>query len=150
MRQRKYTHGDPLANLQKKHNEYLEKYGWVAHFVMDDKQYPNGTNYHTHGLRERYHHLDLQICLPIKHELAHSIFDAAIARIKEGWVFVPNKAYYNILDGGMAVSTIAVPEEGRALLRLILPDENGGYEAPFYREQFKIGPIGNENEGGKF
>jgi len=126
--------------MRNKHNEYLEKYGWVAHYVIDDPAHPNGVNYHTHGLAEHYHHLDLQICLPLRQQHAHAIFEAAIERIKEGFVFRAGQLYDNILAGGFAISFLEVETDGVARLRILLPDENGRYESPAYKEQLETVP----------
>jgi len=135
-----FAGNDPFENMRNKHKEYLEKYGWVAHYVIEDSAYPNGINYHTHGLVENYHHSDLQICLPLRQEHAHAIFEAAIERIKEGFVFRAGQSYNNILGGGFAISFMEVETDGLALLRMLLPDANGGYESPSYKEQLEIAP----------
>jgi hypothetical protein len=126
-----------IDKINEKHQKALREHGWVAHFVNGDASYPNQTNYHTHGLYEKYHHLDLQICIPLQPSQAHSLFHAIVARIQEGFVYEPNKSYDNVLAGGISVKTIEVKEDNRSLLRIVLPDANGRYDAPLYKEQLK-------------
>jgi hypothetical protein len=133
---------NPFDRLKEVHEKALREYGWFAHFVNGDRTCPNQTNYHTHGLVEKYHHPDLQICIPIQPSVAHSLFHAAVARIREGFVYEPNKSYDNVLAGGLSVKIIEVEEGNRSLLRIVLPDANGRYDAPLYKEQLRT----HENE----
>lgn len=124
-----------LDDLSREHRKMMEEYGWTAHFVVDDKDFPNRTNYHTHGLDVSFNHPDIQICLPIRPEIAHRLFEAAINHIKAGVFYESGKEYDKILDGGFKVKFIEVLDGDRKLIRMLLPDENGKYEAPLYREQ---------------
>jgi Domain of unknown function (DUF4262) len=135
-----FTEKGSFEDLRKQHAELLERHGWVAHYVMDDAAYPNRTNYHTHGLPENYNHQDLEICLPVRQEHAHAIFSAVVGRIKEGFVFKAGQTYNNILAGGVSVTFKEVNSDGILRLRILLPDENGRYEAPFYKEQLDSVP----------
>lgn len=140
MKRDHFTEEGSFEDLHRRHDEFLERYGWVAHYVMDDTAYPNKTNYHTHGLSENYNHPDLEICLPIRPEHAHAIFKAAVGRIKEGFVFKTGQTYSNIMTGGVSVTFVQVDNDGPVRLRILLPDENGRYEAPFYKEQLESVP----------
>jgi Domain of unknown function (DUF4262) len=121
--------------LLRKQEAMLKENGWVAHFVFDDGDFPNRTNYHTHGLADNFQHADLQICLHIQPKIAHGLFAAAVKNIKNGVVYQAGKEYDQILTGGFTVKFIEVQETDRTLLRMLIPDENGKYDAPFYREQ---------------
>jgi uncharacterized protein DUF4262 len=140
MQQRRHGRRSSLDALASKQEKMLKEYGWVAHFVSGDNEFPNGTNYHTHGLDASFNHLDLQICLPIRPEVAHSFFEAAVNNIKNGAIYEPGIEYDKILDGGFKVKFIEVLHGDRKLLRMVIPDEHGKYEAPFYREQLNISP----------
>ena len=128
----------PLDALARQHEKMMEEHGWMAHFVIDDKDFPNGTNYHTHGLDSSFSHPDLQICLPIRPEVAHGLFETAVNNIKNGASYEPGKEYGNILKDDFKIKFIEVVVDDHKLLRMVLPDENGKYEAPFYREQLNI------------
>lgn len=134
----KQNHGrrrPSMEALQKKQAAILEKYGWMVHYVFDDDEFPNRTNYHTHGISDNFNHPDLQICLPIQPEVAHGLFEAAINNIKKGLVYDANIEYDNILAGGFKVKFMETQDGSRKVLRMLIPDENGGYDAPYYKEQ---------------
>jgi hypothetical protein len=127
-----------LEELLEQQAENMRQYGWVMHFVMNDSDYPNGINYHTHGLRENFGHPDMQICLPIRPGLAHSIISVVVERIREGEQYVTGKEYHDLLADDMKVIFLEVKEDQRKMLRLILPDEDGGYNQPYYAEQLNV------------
>ena len=129
-----------LEDLQRKQAAMLEKYGWMVHYVFDDDESPNRTNYHTHGIADNFNHPDLQICLPIQPEVAHGLFEAAIDNIKKGVAYTANIEYDNILAGGFKVKFMETQDGSRKVLRMLIPDENGKYEAPFYKEQLNVRP----------
>jgi hypothetical protein len=137
MNQEKDKSKNALDKIKEKQERALREHGWYAHFVNGDLEYPNQTNYHTHGILEKFQHPDLQICIPIQPALAHSLFHAIVARIQEGFIYEPNKSYDNVLAGGFLVKTIEVKDDNRSLLRIIIPDANGRFDTSLYKEQLK-------------
>src|SRR5687768_1237376 len=123
-----------MEDLLEWEGQQMEKFGWFAHYVPGSPDYPNKTNYHTHGVPESFGHLDLQICLPIRHTLAHSIFTTVIDKIKEGQIFMEDMSYDKILKNYPLKFALAF-ESGRNVLRLLIPDEQGRLDAPIYNQQ---------------
>ena len=104
--------------------ECMVKYGWYAHFVDDDSDFPYHVNCHTHGLEKKYGHPDFQICFPLPVEIAHSILSNLANAVKAGDLFLANdKRYSNILGNNFDIKLIEATECGRTVLRVILPDK---------------------------
>lgn len=104
----------------------MGEYGFFCHMVpMGDDSSPTGINYHTHGLPETLNHPDIQIVLPISPmvfgPIIHSVFDF----IKEGNKLEVEKKYSNFLKDYDVEFAWAI-ENDRDVLRMILPDVNGG------------------------
>lgn len=114
----------------------LNEFGWYVHFVPEDSDFPNATNYHTHGLTDNFNHLDLQICFPLSTEIAHSIFTEVVDLIKKGARFEPGKKYAGILAGDFGIEFIEAMECNRKLLRIIFPNRSGSYEGKLFSDQF--------------
>lgn len=106
--------------------EMLEKHGWVVHFVFESYEGElNGmANIHTHGLKENFDHYDLQIVLPVKPELAHSVLSGIAEAIKEGRTFKPEVLTKGVLRNFDVIFRV-YEEAEREVLRLFLPDPNG-------------------------
>lgn len=118
--------------------------GWIAHFVMGEFGFPNGANYHTHGLPELLGHPDLQICLLIAPKVAYGVFAAAVDRIRDGHKLIAGQFSEGILDG-FGVGAVEATESNRKLLRLLLPDPQGTLNAPYYKEQLTmLSPLGRD------
>lgn len=137
-----------IEELKAKNDELMEKYGWVVHYVAHPGEEWDGfMNAHTHGVKEKFNHLDLQIVFPLPYEIGMGIFHNIVNQIEEGKTFESctegGGNYSEILDG-YDVCFLKVKEEetGRELLRVILPDVDGNLEclemkSP-YNEQYKI------------
>lgn len=121
--------------LEKMQEESIKKYGWYIHFVFNDKMCPSGVNVHTHYLEESFDHKDIQICINLKPELIHMILANIVQKIKEGVKYEPGKKYAGIVEG-FKLEFIDAIENGRRVLRLLIPDENGKYEG-VYADQLK-------------
>lgn len=111
--------------LEKKlqEREWMAKYGWVYHYVS----FPGENqiaNIHTHGFEENYNHIDFQIVLKYQTELVQGIFNALYYHVKKGKVFESGK-YYSEVVSGYEVLMQTFEEDGREVLRVILPDEKG-------------------------
>lgn len=105
------------------------EYGWYMHYVFDDELSPFSVNIHTHGLLESFKHPDIQVCIPLPKEVVHTIFANIVSSIKDGTlVLEKNKYYDDVLAGGYKVKYIDAVENGRPVLRMILPDKAGHLE----------------------
>lgn len=98
--------------------ECMEKYGWYAHFLYEEGEM------HTHGLPESFDHPDLEIRLPIEPKLGHSLFCNAVDLIKGGLKF-EDGVLCNRIVSNFNVKFVAAIENGRPVLRIILPDPQG-------------------------
>ena len=113
-----------LDEMEAKKKKDMEKYGWYAHFVIDDNEMPFGYNIHTHGLYITYKHLDLQICCPLPMEVAHDILSIIVKEIKDGDVFSAGARVSGIIRN-YDVLFVEATENDRPVLRVILPDPTG-------------------------
>lgn len=104
--------------------QMLEQYGWYMDAVYADEYDGIHANYHTHGVRENFNHLDFQIVLNMDPEEANNVFYTLIDYINSGSEFEEGKEYCNIIKGFKVVFK-QYSEMGRDVLRVLLPDENG-------------------------
>jgi hypothetical protein len=117
-----------LDKLYKWQATMMKKHGWYVHYVTDhDDNSPTGYNVHTHGLTESHDHPDLQIVMPIRPEIAHSLLIATVDLIKSGIKIDTQKEYDKIVKDFKVRFTVAVENE-REVLRMILPDAQGNLE----------------------
>lgn len=103
--------------------EMVKRHGWYIHFDILAIDYPYFVNIHTHGL-SMFKHLDLQICFPVTREDAYTILLTVAEKIRGGLKFRPAIKYSGILHGHH-VEFAEAKEDGRVVLRIILPDKNG-------------------------
>ena len=103
--------------------ELVEKYGWFSHFVAGDKRYPFGINVHTHELKRKFEHDDLQIILPVPDETLNSLLWTVVERIEKGEKFEPGMIVSKVVKNYNITFAYAT-ENGRLVLRLILPDKD--------------------------
>ena len=108
--------------LLKWQDECIQKYGFYMHAVKHG-QY---VNYHTHGFVDSWQHPDMQMVIPVDAEFAKALFWDFAREIKAG------KKYQvgDILDGFIEDHNIRLTEAkecGRAVLRVIFPDQNGKF-----------------------
>jgi len=107
-------------------NLQLENYGWFIHYVPDDPD-AGGTgmvNAHTHGIQERFAHPDFQIVLPLDPAIIQRIFENAVDLVKAGTRFKAGEQYSEIIEG-FRVLAVAATEDGRPVIRIIIPDKHG-------------------------
>lgn len=104
-------------------DEMVKRHGWYIHFDMLSAECPYYVNIHTHGL-SRFDHLDLQICFPLTKEDAYTILLGIVEKIAKGARFVPGIKYPDLLHG-YHVEFAEAKEDGRIVLRVILPDKDG-------------------------
>jgi len=115
---------EAVANFRKWEQESLEKFGWYVHYVGDDREVPTGFNAHTHGLENKYNHLDLQIVCPLPQHVAHGIFWNIVNRIATGEKFKAGDVVSDIAGNGYKVKFVNAWENDRLLLRVIIPDKH--------------------------
>ncbi len=118
---------DVLEQLKAWEASQMEKRGWFGHMTKTDLRYPYGANYHTHGLETSCKHLDFQLLLPVEVPVANVIFGVLIDKVKEGHKFQDGDIVENVING-YSVKLIEVTEDGRPVLRIIIPDANGSFD----------------------
>ena len=120
----------------------LQKHGWIIHDVA-------GTGCHTHGLRENFDHLDLEVAFNMPGDTAHRVLAAAVKNIKKGKRYEDGQKCDQVIDND-EVLFIKSKRRERQMLRIILPDPQGlfpgdpgcqeEYTAQLYQE--KQPPLG--------
>lgn len=129
---------DIKGELDKWHTEMMRKYGWYAHFVLDDfKHAPNGVNIHTHGISASFDHPDFQICVPLNENIAQEILANLVEMIKSGKKFSADEYYFDVIET-WPITFIQTSECGRTVLRLIFPDTDGCLDPDEMKDPFKI------------
>lgn len=124
---------EALANLREWENDCIAKYGFYVHYV----NLGEAIDVHTHGLVETHNHADLQIVFPIDLKTSHSVINSVVERIEEGEVFVDGQVAEGIIEN-FSVKFIEVEENGRKVLRIILPDEKGRIERDKISKKYAI------------
>lgn len=125
--------------LQKVEIKSMKKYGWYAHLVFDDCDFPNHTNFHTHGVYESFGHLDFQCCFPFPDpNILMTILHAIVNDIKGGRSFIANVGYDGYIQGGYLVRFMEATENDRIVLRLLVPNAQGTYEGGPFAEQLRM------------
>lgn len=115
----------------------IDEYGFFVHVTpWDDRCSPTGYNAHTHGL-DRLNHLDLQIVIPMHMQKAYDIFESLYNLIKSGTVFKVQERYSGIF-AKCEITFIEAFENGRKVLRLILPDRTGSLGPVFLDRTFDL------------
>jgi hypothetical protein len=126
-----------MESVKKMQADCIEKYGWYTHYVFDDKMCPSNINIHTHHVFESFKHKDIQVCLNLRPQLIHQIIANVIEGIKQGIKYEPGRKYAGIIDN-FKLEFIDAVEDGRPVLRLLIPDENGQYEGVYATQLTKL------------
>lgn len=124
-----------MEALLEKEQRLLKEPGWFVHFVPGSEGFPYETNVHTHGLKENFDHLDLQVCLPMNPHVTHDILTNVIEdNIKKGTKYEAGKKYNDIIEPSPAfkdmkfqILFLKAEENGREVLRLIFPEKDGSF-----------------------
>ena len=132
-------HGmDVLKAMEEKS---LKNMGWYAHIILNDHNCPFNYNIHTHGVRENFQHLDLQICFPLDPKNAHTILTNIINQIKSGKKYEIGKPIIDnyVLKDNYPFLFVKTKENSRDVFRIILCDEKKSLdrETMKYNEQWK-------------
>lgn len=118
---------EALAKFREKEKAAFDRDGWYGHMVNDALDTPTGVNYHTHGLPESCGHPDLQLICPLPMTAIDYIFKAIISRIKDGTVYRDGDVAENV-SNGYSVKLVSAFENGREVLRIIIPDKYGNID----------------------
>lgn len=126
--------------------EMIEKYGFYSHYVFETYENElNGlANIHTHGLKESFNHMDLQIVLPLEPQTVNGLLHTIVNNIKEGKVYKSGKLYDDVIEN-YCVMFKKFKEHDRDVLRLLLPDKDGFFPkdkecADMYKRQIETLP----------
>lgn len=103
--------------------EATEKYGWFSHYVGGKDE----ANIHTHGLVSKHGHVDLQLVIPVPQKTAQMLFWSLVDKIAEGRTFEAGEVVGEVLQG-YDITFANAEEQGRRVLRLILPDKDGNLQ----------------------
>lgn len=117
------THGD-FDNKLQEGIDLINEYGYLIHYVHDNYS-DNLPSIHTHGFKETYGEYDIEIILPLTMHVAKGIFDRIKFKYESGESIQPYKYYRDIIQNYSVVFVEAIDENGRNILRLLLPDIHG-------------------------
>ncbi len=84
---------------------------------------PNMCNVHTFGLQELYNHLDFQIVLDIGDKTSGCILNSLGLRVQAGEKFYAGQVLDDVIMD-YKVKLIKAEDDGREVLRVVLPDIN--------------------------
>lgn len=109
----------------------VRKFGWWVHLLTEsDPSSPTGFNMHTHGVAEFYGHTDFQCVFPhIDPSYIMAFWNDMINDIKQGQRFLPDIDYPGYAEDGYFIRFIEAVEDGRPVLRMLIPNTAGRYEA---------------------
>jgi len=124
--------------VSEENQKLLDRQGWF--YEYEDVESPLA-NFHTHGLAENLHHLDLQIVLKIDEEIVKTLFSSIIENIKGGYTYYEGRSN-NVIEE-IEVEFKKFQEDGREVLRLIIPDQEGRFPSDEscsepYNKQYEI------------
>lgn len=115
---------NPTEALRKQ-EELFDKFGWIIHMVANDD---GSLNAHTHGLPEKYGHIDLQIALNMPPNVIGSVMHTIVDEIAAGRTFKEGEIADKIIKPPYKVTFVKRMECGREVLRVIIPDKDGNLE----------------------
>lgn len=108
-------------DVNKRTDEFVEKYGFCVHAVMNAGPY---VNIHTHGFERSWNHPDFQIVLPFHEDLVSKILWDLADQVKKGRVFKAGEMADRVIKN-YPVKIVAAEETGHNILRVVFPDKNG-------------------------
>ncbi len=104
----------------------LERVGYYCHINGDYDATPTRFNAHTHGLGVSFGHADLQIVVPLAPVFVVGFFEAVLRQVRGGRHFQHgDRLPIDILDRHREVLFVDAVEDGRPVLRIIMPDREG-------------------------
>lgn len=122
----------------------MKKYGFYTHFVIDGdfENSPSGVNHHTHGIPHSAGHSDFQITVPLDPEVVNGIFHNLYKRVMDGEVFAAGDIVHDIIGNDLEITFIEAEENGRTVLRVILPDPAGNLDKSKMQKKWKAAQYG--------
>lgn len=103
----------------------IREYGFFVHLVPTGDVHGQ-CNYHTHGVFDTFGHLDFQIVLPVPQNVVGALFHMLVNEVKSGKKFEAGVEYYGmVVDPKMPTVFKLVWEQGRQVLRMLIPDPKG-------------------------
>lgn len=118
---------DKIKEIKAKETKLMKEYGFVIHNIFSQSKEDVLWDSHTHGLKENFNHIDLQIVLPIEPNLINSIIHSMVTQIKEGETF-EDKIISDKVIANYDVQLVKIKDsDNRELLRIVLPDINGKF-----------------------
>lgn len=117
--------------------ECIRKGDWCA-FIGYNENYPNSFFSRTYGFKNKYGHLDLQICLPLQEREVLKTFTILAEAIERGQTFKAGKEYYGIFESDVHMRLLNVTDKGEDLLRVLIPTNNDDFEYPAHKAQFTL------------
>lgn len=134
---------DKVRKINADQAEMMRKYGWFAHYVPNDPDSPTDFNAHTHGFEESWAHPDVQIVIAMPQPQLHGILITIAELLKKGIRLEAGEISESVLEGYPV--TFAWAKEGRRrLLRVILPDKDGGVKRDEIKAPYSIQWEGTE------
>ncbi len=124
----------------RRQEEIMKEHGWIVHLVLPEEgEKSNMVDMHTHGLVEKYDHVELQLVAWIGQEKLMDIMHTVVDRIENGETFEPDRVYMNVLANDMPVATkLVCGSEGTPQLRIILPDASGSVDPDAMRSPWDM------------
>ncbi len=116
---------EAIDRIKEKEQVSLDEHGFYIHLVADDDY--ESVNAHTHGLFEKYNHLDFQIVLNLHPNIISAIFHNIVDLVKAGERFHDGQEATAIIQN-FKVKLFEATESGRKVLRIILPDKHGNLD----------------------
>lgn len=117
------NHDEILQRITDMQKERLSNHGYYVHVVFDDK---GSINAHTHGL-ENFDHLNFQVVVPLPENVLNGIFVGLVDLVKSGEKFKHNQKVDGVIKN-YQVKLFKTKEDGRDVLRVILPDPDGNLD----------------------
>ena len=106
-----------LDAIRQREQDLIARIGWVAHALADRPLI------HTHGLWERFHHLDLEIRLAVSPENRYALLAPVAEAVTNGQRFAAGDEDHTLFS--VPIRFIARDESARQVLRVVFPDPQG-------------------------
>ena len=118
---------EQFNDFMRQQEEMIKKYGFVIHNVFPSEEDEDILySIHTHGLKENFNHMDLEVVLPMNPNIVAGIFHGMVDSIKDGETFEDKSTSDRVIQN-FDVQLVRVNDGARDLLRIVLPDENGKF-----------------------
>ncbi len=136
----------PSAEREEAEKKAMAKMGWYCHAIPSgDEDSPTGINYHTHGCQETFGHMDFQVVAGVPPQAGYALLTNLMQLVKNGSKFGNRSVSEEVIEN-MPIMLAEAQEDGRTVLRVIIPDKNGSLEEgnmeqPFVQQWAGVNPI---------